>query len=840
MLDRGYEAVRGMRTKSLSSLLEEGSQDEAYLSLLLAKKLKAEREKYPTYGEMFDYPAFAQEILAFAKECVLYDIQAENLPCGNASENELKNIVKAAMALPLTQIDARRIRDTKIASVKELKEAEIVLPFLKDTYHAEIVKELCKSIPAEENKSAAPQKHLMYALTPRQEAEAIIQQVIREEKTCNIILCSPSDEMPIFEEVLCRYDVPYSAVSVSADYGVYRKYAALLKIAVRKDSDSLFDAIADNAFATKLPDDLLPFLKDAMTGLEAPCGIADIFQKSTLFQSYAIDFDIKEKRTARWFENNRKDILSLVNCTDGKQMMNAAFEIMRRNPILQDAEALKHAVRLRKTIETCMDEIETAEDAAYIAEILRSTSFTARRLMSDFCIVTDLTHPVDMAEVSYVVGVNGTSYPGFTPLSGLFDESYVKKVSEYPTLEERHDLYISQLSWIENSASQDLYYSYASNDYEGREIQLAYEIDMMFSKKEKWNLERKKPYVKPDASIDRVTAENLYLDKSKKITGSISTIERWFACPYSWFIQSGLKVREKQQIGLDNASIGTIQHGLMEYAFHQLKKDYGEISADVVQTFLKECFDTLRAAHPKDAVFYDLTEKRMTETMIKELRFLADYEKHTSFIPENAEYKFLEPLTTNVILRGTIDRYDTYGNELVRVMDYKSSVHELKKSEIEAGRQLQLLSYLMIAEKLTQLKPSAAVYISMKEEDVTIPASKTEGRGKKRQVAEQDLGSAAVQKEKQKAQQLNGKVFVERKTEMDDSGAFLKTGRSVWDYEAYRDGILKLYEYFYENIANGNIALKPKENACGFCKYKPVCKFRGLELKTKSIVDING
>ena len=68
--------------------------------------------------------------------------------------------------------------------------------------------------------------------------------------------------------------------------------------------------------------------------------------------------------------------------------------------------------------------------------------------------VTDQTHPVRIAETTYVAGCSGQNWPGFPVCKGLFDESYVSCLKQYPSMEQRHDAYSSQLEWVMHSARE--------------------------------------------------------------------------------------------------------------------------------------------------------------------------------------------------------------------------------------------------------------------------------------------------------------------------------------------------------------------------------------------------
>ena len=76
----------------------------------------------------------------------------------------------------------------------------------------------------------------------------------------------------------------------------------------------------------------------------------------------------------------------------------------------------------------------------------------------------------------------------------------------------------------------------------------------------------------------------------------------------------------------------------------------------------------------------------------------------------------------NVNIRGIIDRIDLY-QDLIRIIDYKSSVLSISEEEVKQGLRLQMLTYMMIVTNNLQGKkynPTAVQYISMKDETIDL------------------------------------------------------------------------------------------------------------------------
>jgi ATP-dependent helicase/DNAse subunit B len=212
--------------------------------------------------------------------------------------------------------------------------------------------------------------------------------------------------------------------------------------------------------------------------------------------------------------------------------------------------------------------------------------------------------------------------------------------------------------------------------------------------------------------------------------------------------------------------------------------------------------------------------------------FLHDFESCTSFVPTETEYPFDDEITEGVRLHGIIDRVDMYPN-LLRIVDYKSSTHTLSPSKILAGLQLQLLSYALVAEKTFKVQPAGAYYFSLKEEGYDVIAAK-----RNRKVIEDTDWSEEAEKERMlKARMLKGWTFLDRFTELDDGEKHISLKKNLRDFDAVKECVVMLYDYFRDHLLSGEIPLDPVDGACTFCDNRPVCRFHGTYRPVRPVVD---
>lgn len=811
--------VTGVQVLSLRSLMQEDRDDPTGILLQLQNALQGKKESFPIYAQMFRYPAFLQEILSFAKECLLWGISAKDLPADNDNEKELQKILDTAFSLDLAEKKIFAHRNTMI---EELTQQDLTLsPAFFTSYDQYVIyQELQKTFPIKKE-SVSPALSLRYSLNSRQEIEAAAQEICRQQKTCNIILADYTNQYPVVKQVFERYGIPFSCIKEEEELHVPIVFAALSEFAMHKDRASYLRALRQDAFSQPCPIYLINYLDQCMQddltiGPIAEAVASSPFSKEAdAYAGLAADYQ-------SYFTSIQEEYDLLVSSSAPQEIFLHAYHVLQRSPLLKQPHEFKAAASIRASLQTIIPDC-TDSQVPFFIEVIRSMHSSSSLYPTDFCMVTDLSHPVSLRDTTYVLGCSGRNYPGFPSLRGLFDEAYVSRISGYPTLTQRHHAYMEQLHWIEQSASSCLVYSYPTNDYAGHEIELALDVESLFTdhKAEKWKLDVLKQPAAEDHHLDPDTAHQLFT-KDNVVSGSISTIERWFSCPYAYFIQSGLHVRGPQFKANDAASIGSIQHAFLETSVKEKQKTYSEVSEGDIRTFLQPFFDTLSITHPHETARMKVTQERMIQGLLTSCTFLKDMEMHTSFTPVKAEEHFEEPMVDGVSIHGIIDRIDSV-NDVYRILDYKSSSHSLSEKNVKAGISLQLLTYLIVAQKQMQTKPLGAYYFSLKDENFSHEAANVSRNVVSDVVMNDDLLKERLIKQRR----MRGWTFMDRSVELDDDTAHIVSAKKLMNYDLVEECIKQLYTYFHDHLLNGEIDLSPVEGACTFCEYRSICRFSG-------------
>ncbi len=859
-------SMQGIRTASLQSLFNiEEEPDTEILSL--QKKLLENSSLFPSYKRMLGFPAFVQEILAMARKLSLWQIDPDDLPEDTDALRQRSALLKTAMAMPLREKTIARESDQIIHTILQEHKVTFFPSFETDVFWYRIRRKMI-SLGALERKpeTAAPALRFLHAISLRQEIEAAAQMIVREKKPCNIILASPDESWPVMEQIFARYEIPYASASARVSVRIPSVFEVLCGFALEPSADSLLDAVSADAFPLSCTDDVLAFLKQTLTDTEAPV-MADAYAEALRQTAARKDDpahtpqDVRiyrklEEQAASYLASIRAYTDLLQNSADPSDALRNCYTVMALNPALQKASEQAAGMAVRKALAEYLPLVQSAEDARFVSRCIGSLGASGYSYPTDFCMVTDLTHPVMPRATSIVIGCSGKNYPGFSGSDGLYDEDYLARLKGYPSLRERRDTYLEQLSWIRDSAAETLIYSYHTNDYTGRDILPAYEITSLkgLPQDAPWPFVKTYSHYRPAHILSAETARDLFTEEEngkRFVTGSISSVENWFSCPYKYFIASGLRIRTPQFLKPDASSAGTIQHGLLENNVIPHDKTYGErLSEDKIAEAVTPWFTAMKTALPKDETLIELSRVRMIRSLTKSAALLDAYEKATMFEPEALEKHFeKQEISEHVRLRGTIDRIQTDpGNHLSAVLDHKSSNHKLSDARLRAGLSLQLLSYLIVASGLyPELTPAGAYYFSLKEEDITdVPAASVS----RNVYTPNDLRNdpekamAAVWKKRR----LEGWTFTGLFDAVDRDGYHVALPKKPKDFDEIKEIIPILYEYFYQGLLKeeesdtvpSGISVSPVQNACTFCDYRPVCRFRGEERPVRSLIDEEG
>jgi ATP-dependent helicase/nuclease subunit B len=236
--------------------------------------------------------------------------------------------------------------------------------------------------------------------------------------------------------------------------------------------------------------------------------------------------------------------------------------------------------------------------------------------------------------------------------------------------------------------------------------------------------------LEPDATSKlRLNASEVLGIIPERSTISVSRVQMYNACPYSHYAGYLLGLREREERRADPISSGTLLHALAEAAFTDLSDRLAaagfmlrdlpadstavaeifagwqnSINRDYIDSLYRKAVLSTRLPLFADPVIFASTGRSLRKMAEVSLRRASTQVSPSEYMPLEQEWSFpadgVSPLTLNIKdrnleFKGIIDRIDLHADKRhCRIIDYKSSRHEIDYNEIYYGLQLQLPVYL--------------------------------------------------------------------------------------------------------------------------------------------------
>ncbi|WP_317856132.1 helicase-exonuclease AddAB subunit AddB [Chakrabartyella piscis] len=373
-------------------------------------------------------------------------------------------------------------------------------------------------------------------------------------------------------------------------------------------------------------------------------------------------------------------------------------------------------------------------------------------------------------------------------------------------------------------------------------------------------------------------AKKLY---GKTIFSSVSRLERFASCPFSYFMEYGVRAKERSLYQLGAPDLGLLFHSVLENFSLQLQQDqvsWSELDYNATQTRVHDAVATVAPTLSNEILLASSSNqyliKRLERIATSSAWTLVRHMQSGDFKPIGYEVGFgnqedLPPIQLQLpdggqlILSGKIDRVDildTNGKRYVKIIDYKSGSKSFQFQDVYYGLQLQLLMYLDAyvqhhKETETPLQPAGVFYFRITDPRVSISEStSTEEIGemlyKKMQMSGLVLENDAV------IQGLDH-VFLEdyagNASQIVPVGFTKKGAPSSTSYLANADDFTSLLEFVGKkateigtDIKSGYMAPSPYRNGtktpCTYCRFRSICKhqtgdqipYRNLEKISKA------
>jgi len=367
----------------------------------------------------------------------------------------------------------------------------------------------------------------------------------------------------------------------------------------------------------------------------------------------------------------------------------------------------------------------------------------------------------------------------------------------------------------------------------------------------------------PKDALSEELAGKLY---GELLYGSSTSLERYSRCPYSYFLQYGLYLREREEYSFRPVDEGSVMHRAL-YLFSEKvdARGYEWKSLDD-ETRHSLCEESLRqaAADHGNSVLYSTARRsyalvRMLSTLERTTWAIECQLGQGSFKPDGYELAFgsdgIQALTiplrnsAPMRIRGQVDRLDlcrTENSVYVKVADYKTGLKEFDLASVYYGLDLQLFVYLTMAERYAAAKykgkeiiPAGVLYHHvanpiLKREDAADAADESLLMALRPSGVVNSSGASLALFDHALFDPAGGP---KAGTTFTAPFAFKKDGSlkpssdvlSAEEFELTRKHMERTLSSLGERILEGRIEVAPysykKTDACRYCLYKNVCGF---------------
>lgn len=430
----------------------------------------------------------------------------------------------------------------------------------------------------------------------------------------------------------------------------------------------------------------------------------------------------------------------------------------------------------------------------------------------------------------------------------LVDDKYEKISAKIPTLNE---LMIAIRKNYDGAEIED-YWKYVYHWYL-REPKWKERIEYVRKGLEYTNLEN---------NISKEKAKKLYEDNKNKISLSVSRLERYAQCPFAYYIQYGLKAKDRKIYEFTAPDLGSFMHEILDEFTNEIKeKDlkWSDLSKENCRNIINSLVDN-QVKNNKSSILnsskrYSYFTDRFKRILTKSVMVISEQMKRSDFEIYKNELAFGFSKDVNSIkldlpsgesfyLNGRIDRVDKLnldGETYLRIIDYKTGSKKFDLNKFYNGLQMQLLVYLDAlinnSENIVenQAMPGAILYFRIDD-----PILKSKG----------DLTEEEIKSEVLKELKLEGLLLDEVKVvkamdntlepgthsliipaNMKKAGDLGKNKALITmeQFELLRKYVNEKMVEICQNMIEGKIDIEPcKENkniVCDYCNYSHICQF---------------
>ncbi len=258
----------------------------------------------------------------------------------------------------------------------------------------------------------------------------------------------------------------------------------------------------------------------------------------------------------------------------------------------------------------------------------------------------------------------------------------IKKI--YPKLEEKSDVMGKKYEIINEKITYEELIENMAHARENEKIEdIWYLIYNYYKQNNNWKNQLQQDiqalnYTNLPQKIEKENIDKLYGNTLKT---SISKLERYRSCPFSYYLQYGLKLKEKEELKIQSFNTGSFMHETIDEFFQKVREEKVELAELEEEDILKIVSNIIdeNLGQTKNYIFtatakYKILVRRLKKIVSKALKYIIQTIIYSDFSIEGTEIEFgkkgkYEPIILNlengkrVEITGKIDRIDTSTTE---------------------------------------------------------------------------------------------------------------------------------------------------------------------------------
>ncbi len=360
----------------------------------------------------------------------------------------------------------------------------------------------------------------------------------------------------------------------------------------------------------------------------------------------------------------------------------------------------------------------------------------------------------------------------------------------------------------------------------------------------------------------KLSREAVHALYGRSITLSASRMDKARACHFAYFMQYGLRAKERTAAGFDAPQVGTFVHDVMEQTLREASRRGGlkaieraELHAIVRRAIEDYIARELPDLDEKNARFRYLF-RRLCESIYRIMDSTAEELSVSDFEPLAFELGFgadgqlpavtIREAGEELRVVGKVDRVDGWlkdGKLYLRVVDYKTGAKRFDLAELRYGLGIQMLLYLFAIKEEGEalfggypIEPAGVLYLPAREKLLKMPRGATEEEIERAMHKElQRSGMVLAEPEVLRAMEhsaLESPCYLPVRVKRGKDGGSEIAGSIATSAQLGKLGLYvdELLRKMVRELSAGNIDADPwarseQDSACTYCEFAPACHF---------------